>query len=117
MERLDEKLLAKISGANGSGNWEAGGNNHGTVHGNNKSGNNKGGFYASQGVESCNNGILGGMITGSAGFFGGPFIGVAGLALGVAGGALSGNCFKQGNGNGGGSGSNTSNCAEGGCSW
>ncbi|AUX93125.1 hypothetical protein [Mixta gaviniae] len=76
------------------------------------SGNKGGGFYTSQGVVDCNNGIIGGVIMGAYGLG-------WGMALGVVGGALAGGCFKTegGNGAGGGSGSNGSNCNDGGCSW
>ncbi|MGK3142161.1 hypothetical protein [Pantoea sp. C2G6] len=61
-------------------------------------------------VITCNNGIIGGMISGSLG-------GVGGLAVGLIGGAIAGNCFSNGNGGGGGSGS-SSNCdGSNTCSW
>jgi hypothetical protein len=118
MKLLNRKLLKLVTGAgaNTSGNPEIGPRkNHGQNKGN---GGNGGGFYASQGVEDCNNGIISGTACGALGFFGGPVAGIVGMAVGLGSGALAGGCFKQGNSNGGGgSGSNNSNCGDGGCSW
>lgn len=48
--------------------------------------------FNAPGVASCNNGVLGGMISGSLG-------GVPGIALGLFGGAIAGGCFNRGNNN------------------
>ncbi|WP_413726270.1 hypothetical protein [Sodalis sp. RH16] len=56
---------------------------------------NSSGYYNKLGdkVISCNNGVIGGMVAGSAG-------GVPGLTLGLIGGAIAGGCFEKGKGQG-----------------
>lgn len=61
--------------------------------------------YNNANVVNCNNGIIGGMLTGAFG-------GVAGLAVGLVGGAIAGGCFTSGSGSSSKCGtSNTGSCS------
>lgn len=112
MEFLNKAHLKFVAGANANSGYSpdcAGGGSK-SSHSNGSS-RNGGGFnpFGNNYLETCNNGIIGGMVAGSLG-------GVAGLAVGLAGGAIAGGCFSNSNGGGGGSGTNN-NCSGDSCSW
>lgn len=110
MKTIDSALLDSIAGGRGNNGGDRTDNGGRSRNRNDKSGGrrNGGDYYnkQSQDVKDCNNGIIGGMLAGSAS-------GLLGLGLGLVGGAIAGGCFNNKGANGdnnSSAGNNSSNC-------
>ncbi|VTR21889.1 Uncharacterised protein [Serratia fonticola] len=91
MEVIDLSLLGYVAGGRGNNGGDRSDNGGGNRNnrGNNSAGNSSGGFYNKYGNTDCIEGMLANMAKGTVG-------GPGGMAAGLAYGAATGGCFKDG---------------------